>query len=342
MTNKRIAWVDGVRFLAMAWILFGHFVMIFTPNVEVQFEGILGYVLYGITGKMAVACFCVLLGYFASKPSGKPFAGYVLERYLFFALQILIIESLFYLAFYFVPDQTYLSEEFPVLCQETWPVFQVIFRDAVQLQWNVIPTYWCVAEFVKGSMLIMLAHKAVQDRPFAVRFAVCAVLLAGALYMGETWIAICIMGWMLRLVLEIRIPNKAILAALMIAMLISIPWLIRRDECSETFLLDGVASAFALYILTQLPLLQRVIGNRVFEFLGRHCFEMFLLHTPVYYLAENLLVDLGWTRPPVWGYVIQFAAVYAITALLAVLWQWLAKKTILRPGRWLAGKCAQV
>jgi len=42
MKTKRVAWIDGMRFLAMAWIMFGHFLVIFTPNVEAELPGLLG------------------------------------------------------------------------------------------------------------------------------------------------------------------------------------------------------------------------------------------------------------------------------------------------------------
>jgi len=289
-----------------------------------------------------VACFCVLLGYFASKPTEKTACGYALERYLFFALQILIVESIFYLLFYLMPDQTYLADQIPLFWQEVWQILEQIPRDAFGFDYQMVGTYWCVKEFVLGSILILVMQKQMNGKSLLLRLTLCLAVIAALIQMNQVWLAICVMGWLLRLMEEIRIPSKTVSAALMIGMIAAVPWLIRREECDMTYLLNGVASLFVLYVIGRLPKLQRVIGLKPLAYLGRYCFEMFLLHTPVFYLIESVLVDLDWMRPPFAGYAVQFAAAYGLTALLAMGWQWAAKNTILRPGKWLAGKCTLV
>ena len=69
MQKQRIAWLDGMRGLAILWIVFVHFVTIFTLNDTAVFPGVLGLILFGISGKLAVAGCSVIMGYFASRPA---------------------------------------------------------------------------------------------------------------------------------------------------------------------------------------------------------------------------------------------------------------------------------
>lgn len=323
MQKKRIDWIDGVRCLAMFWILFVHFIAVFTPNTNVRFPGFWGLLLFGISGKLAVACFCVLAGYFAVRPAQTSVWRYALRRYLFFALQILVIELLYYAAALLLPRGLYLHRYAPLLYHQPPEVLRDILLDAFALRAQVLPTYWCVDDFIWGSICVMLCQTLVCRQPLWIRALSCAALFGVLLWLDQLWLAICVLGWALKLTEEVRIPCKPLVIAGLICLL---PWLIRRGECSLTYLLDGVACLILLWIIGQIPPFQRLIGLKPLAKFGSHTFELFLLHIPIYYVCESLLQLAGWDRPGIAGYTVQFVLSFSLVTLCAFGWRKLADR----------------
>lgn len=327
MQTKRIGWMDGVRSLAMGWILIVHFITIFTPNVHARFPGLLGLILHGVTGKLAVACFCVLLGYFASKPSRESILGYALRRYLFFALQILAVELLYYGLSLLLPKDLYLSVNAPWLYGEPGQLLGQILGDAFLLRAKIVPTYWCVDDFIIGSVAVFAASRLLQGKKLVWRMAACVVLFAAGLWLGYLWAALCLLGWMLRLLEEIRL-SKRLTAIIALCLMALVPWMIHRGETQLTYLLDGVACLILLWTISRFPLLQRMVGWKPLTTLGSYTFELFLLHVPVYQVLETLLQWAQLHRPPNGLYVLYFALALPITFLCAKAWRKLTTQTL--------------
>ena len=329
MKDTRIGWMDGVRLLAMLWILFVHFVVVFTANISARFPGVWGLVLFGITGKLAVACFCVLTGYFAAGSGDMPLTRYALRRYLSFALQILLIELIYFAITRLVPGGLHTDVFTPGAYLPHHQVLVNVLRDAFLLQSNVIPTYWCMADLVLGSIAVYAVNRLTRRLALPLRFAACAALFAAALLLGYLWVAVCALGYLLRLLTQVRIPRPAVIVLIPLLVCL-LPWLIRRGECDLTYLLDGVACLIVLWVVGQLPVLQRLLGAKLPAFLGGHTQALFLLHIPVYHLCEVLLRVNGLSRPAMPWPVVQFVTVLALTVAAALAWDRLCART-LRP-----------
>lgn len=326
LQSRRIQWMDSVRCLAMSWILFVHFISVFTPNTSVRFPGFWGLLLFGISGKLAVACFCVLLGYFASAPSRMSVPVYALRRYLFFALQILAAELLYYGMALLLPEGLYLSRYNPLLYESPQIVLPGILRDAFLLKAQVLPTYWCVDDFLLGSVSVFLLHKLIGRQKRTVQLLACAGLFGALLLLNQLWTAICVLGYALRLVQDVRLSDEPLV---LIGLVLLLPWLIRRGECSTTYLLDGFACIIVLFILSRLPWCQRLLSFRPMARFGQHTFELFLLHVPIYQGMQSLLELIGWDWPPLWGYFLLFPALFALVTLAAFAWRKAAARTLL-------------
>lgn len=327
MQGKRIGWMDGVRSLAMGWILIVHFISIFTTNVHVRFPGVLGPILHGVTGKLAVACFCVLLGYFASKPSRESIVGYALRRYLFFALQILAVELCYYALALLLPDDLYLSVNAPWLYGEPAQLIRDIVADAFLFRAKVLPTYWCVDDFVIGSVVVFAVCRWLNGQKLIWRIVACGSLFAAGVLLGYLWAALCLLGWMLRLLEEVRLP-KRLTPVIAVALMALVPWLIHRGETELTYLLDGVACLILLWTFGRFPFLQRLVGWKPLTTLGSYTFELFLLHIPIYNLLETLLQWAQLHRPPDGVYLLYFALALPITVLCAAGWRRLTDRTL--------------
>ena len=336
MPRRRIEWMDGVRCLAMFWILFVHFIAVFTTNTNVRFPGTLGLLLFGISGKLMVAMFCVLSGYFASKPPQHSILSYALRRWLFFAVQILIIELVYYAASLLLPQGSYLSRQCLILSEPPSVVLPAILGDAFLLKAQVLQTYWCVDDFIFGGIVVMIGQKLVHDRPLLVRIAVCMLLFAASLALDRLWIGICMLGWLLRLLLEVRIPFKPVVLP---ALVLLLPWLIRRGECEPTYLMDGIACVIALLVAGNWPWLQRMLSVQPLPFWGARTFEMFLLHIPVYQVFESLLQVCGLHRPPTAGYVLLFVLALSLVLLATYGWRKMSERFFLPVLNRLCNKC---
>lgn len=326
MQTKRIGWIDGVRSLAMGWILIVHFISIFTINTHARFPGVLGLILYGISGKLAVACFCVLLGYFASKPSNESILGYAVRRYLFFAVQILVIELVYYGLVRILPDY-YLCVFAPWMYNEPSTLLISILKDAFLFKASVLPTLWCVDDFIIGSVAVFAVSKLLRNQNYLVRLLSCIALFSIGLIVNHLWAALCVLGYLLRLTDDITVPTK-ISIPLSIILLCLIPWMIRRGENDLTHLLDGVACLCLLWTIGQFSWMQRIMSWRPLTLLGSYTFELFLLHVPVFHIIETLFHCWQIQRPPQPVYYLYFILVLPFTVLCAILWRKLADRTL--------------
>lgn len=320
--QKRINWLDGIRGLSILWIMIVHFLVIFTEYTQGFSYGRLGVLLYGITGKLAVAACSVILGYFASKPSRVPVWVHAVRRYVQFALPILVIE-LFYFASSRMGDMSSFQLNCaPFLLSENSVILRAILRDAFLFETWVVDAYWCVRSFFVSSVLIFGMSRLLEGKSPWLKLAACLMLMVffGILY--KLWHIICLMGWLLRIVEEMDF-SAAKKPLVWVVLLLPVPWLIRRPECSLTYLLDGVASVLVCYVCFQWRFAQRVLGARPLSWLGRLSMELFLWHIPVFHFLRNVIGFLYYHGQtwPVWKYLLIGIGVFGVLFMVVTLWR---------------------
>ena len=152
-----------------------------------------------------------------------------------------------------------------------------------------------------------------------------AALFIVSLALGQLWVAICIMGWILRLLMEKPLPRHPLF---LLALFLTIPWLIRRGECDATYFMDGVACVIAVYIVASTGWLRTLLGLRAFAWFGSYTFELFLLHIPVYYTLRSiggLLLDWSLVTPLM--QTLLFVPVFLLVTAVAIGWRRLSQKT---------------
>ena len=320
MRTQRLAWLDGMRGLAILWIAFVHFVSIFTPNSQVIFPGIWRLLLFGISGKLAVAGCSVIMGYFASKPSAVPVWRYALRRYLTFAVQVFLIEGLFLLLTRIPALNGYALLCIPELNQPLSALLPGFAADVFLFKAQLIPTYWCVGDFVAGSILTFALSRLTGKMPLWGRMLVCAGAIAVLIALECTWLAICLMGWALRLLMECRIPFRGH-PLFWIVLLAFVPWMIRRGECPRTYLLDGAASVLVLYVFAQWSWIQKVLCFRPLARLGTITLEFFMLHVPLFEIVRHLIRSVCELPLGVPEYAVMFAAMMALAVPAAIGWR---------------------
>lgn len=291
MATQRIKWLDGIRGLAIGWVLFVHAITIFTPNGNADFPGFWGLLFYGISGKLAVACCCVILGFFASDSRKISIGGYVLKRSLPFMLQILIIETVYYLLSLLLGPDSYLCSCSPALLQTAKTVFTHLFSDSILVTAELLPTFWCINDFVFGSILVFILQKLLgnQKIPFAIATIVLVIILF--YFIDMVWISACAMGYLLRLLvnLKIKVARKPVAWLLL---LMPIPWLIRRGECDLTYFYNGIACILFIYVVFQWRFCQTIFSFAPVVLVGTMTLEVFMLHVPIMEFLRSLLTPL--------------------------------------------------
>ena len=159
---RRIDWIDSCRFLAMFWILIGHFLSIFYPSALSLWEpGPTWWLFGGFPGKLAFTLYFVLLGFFACSP--KPFdlsrfALYTLRRYLlfvffgFFATLVFILGGYAVTWIFHTPD----PDVFRILSDG--PQYNLIYllRDGFFLEDHYIDSFWCMPHLLAASVVCRL------------------------------------------------------------------------------------------------------------------------------------------------------------------------------------------
>lgn len=327
MACKRLKWLDGMRGLAILWILFVHFVVVFSHNETADFPGFLGLLLFGISGKLAVAGCSVIMGYFASKPASVSLWRYAWRRYITFVIQILLAEGIYLLLTRIPAVNGYALSCVPEL---SWPLRSLIplfLKDAFLFEAQLISTYWCVGAFAAGSILTFLLSHFMENKPLWMQMLVCAAAIGGLIQLECTWLAIILMGWALRLLLKCHFPFQKN-PLLWIAMLSVVPWMIRRNEGFLTYLLDGAASVIVLYVFSQWKWIQTLLSFRPVAFLGTISLELFIIHVPIFYVLRQIIHPLCALWLPTGVYAVMFAAVMLITIPAAAVWKKMTVKLL--------------
>ena len=308
---KRIGWIDAVRFIAIFHIVFIHVLDKFWPELLAYWVtppySLLPFL---FCAKDAVLLFCVLLGFFASKPhrfSIGRFAGYTVKRYFQFSFFILCTGFVYVCAAYGVtwifhsPDPLV----YRILCDGASYNLIYVLRDAFLLEATYNPTLWSMQQFFFASILCYLIG-CIADRTgplvtLAVSFTVIAVLLLpGSEYLS--WIAFCVMGVPVRIYYESRdrfsfMGKRGVRIALLVAAIV----LYKLPESSTAYFMYGIASVLLLMICFHSPGVRRALDTAPLPALGRISFGVFILHTPVNSILYSSFYPFISALLPAWG-----------------------------------------
>lgn len=178
--NKRLSFLDTVRFLACTLVFVNHFcVNVGGGKFSFLWESIpYRYLFAGLNGKFGVSMFAVVSGYLATLCGKKhSFLGYTIKRYLSFVFAE-IVAVLFLLFCRIVTQQSPISD---------YSLYAII-KDCLSLGSVVVPILWCFREFLLGSVFCFICGKYKLDF-----FPILAIIFILAL-VGKIWTAVCVFG----------------------------------------------------------------------------------------------------------------------------------------------------
>lgn len=313
---KRVGWIDTARYVAIFHIVFIHVLDKFSPYVlSFWVTPPYSYLPFLFCAKDAVLFFCILLGFFASKPhffSMSGFARYTVKRYFQFSFFILLTGLVYVCASYGVTWLFHSPDPFAyrVICDGAKYNIVYVLRDAFLFEDTYNATLWSMQQFFFASIICWLLGCVFRRCSRPVNLAVSAAAAAAFLIPGSeylSWIGFCVMGAFARVCLEnadsIRLLDRR---AIRIILLIAAVILYKLPESSTAYFLYGIASILLLLVCFRSPGVQRTLGKEPLPQLGRIAFGVYVVHTPVNSILYSSLYPPVSRLLPEWCTVLIF------------------------------------
>lgn len=325
---KREGWIDSCRFFAIFVIMATHFLADLLPDALGLWEKMpTRLLLGGLTGKFSVAFFFVLLGYFASAP--KPFSlreygRYALRRYLQFAFFVLVTES-FYLvgcrgvSFLFHAP----AEAAARVLSDGWRYNLIyLLRDSFLFEDTYDATLWCLQQLFLASLVCRLLGYLPERLSSAVRVGIPVALGMLLLLISPgycVWISVSLLGVLLHPALALfdrqpalTRPGSLLVLFLAAVLCIKAP----LEEGLLLYLLEGLGAFLLLLVLFHSRWAKRILARGPFPRLGLWSMGLFVVHTPVFSLADSSLYVLLNGRLPLW---LTLALTFTVGTALCIL-----------------------
>ena len=299
MNNKtRIRYLDTLKLLAIFVVFATHFINRFNEDYfQLWHQAPTSWVLNGVTGKLGVAIFAVILGYFAYKSKEPNVTKYVIKRYIYFLLCALFINSI------------YSALGNAGVFDDTHSVREVI-TVSLTLGAGIFRTFWCIRPFFIASILSKLNGKA-KAGPFTVLVE----MLIMFQIMDDVWVSICLMGNLVAIAMSSE-KFMSVFRHVWVRwpVYLAVFFLIKRPESWQTYLIDGICASLAILALSESRYIRKVLDWEPLAAQGKNTMAMYLVHVVVYRLA-GAAAGLGSDSPAVMFIVIMIVSWALIAAL---------------------------
>lgn len=272
MQNRK-QYMDGVKGIAILLVYTTHFIADWNYDYFRFWDN---FFIKGLSGKLGVAFFCVVLGYFARK-SKKDLEESIIKRYLYFFSCGLLINLMYVCA----GRLNWMPEHFSL------PT--ALYQGAV-LGSEIFPTFWCIPAFLIASVISYFNGKVNAGMKTVILEMLLLCFMPGTL-----WVIICLLG---NIVYEACDRPEQLYCPILrnrfwVLGITVLSWIfINREESTLTYLLDGLFGMMLLVSLHNSPRLQKVFGIRWLAFLGRYSMSIFLVHVLVYTILGRVLFDI--------------------------------------------------
>ena len=327
----RIEYLDTLRFLAVALIMFDHFrVQVFAPAygfdiLQPFFDppAPSSWILYGYTGKYALALMCMISGYLiASQAAEKTFSlpSFIIKRYFRLILPCAAVTLALYILHLILGDPLSVR---CTIASAVWPG-----NDFAN------PHYWCIDEFFVGNVLAVLYFTVFPNKAespnssgpvsapvFIKQNAPLCLLTILVFAAGQVWISACICG-ALTFQTARRFHRSFSRWYTVIPAAFCIWWLRRgvyAPYADITYGRNLLGAALLLTLFASLPVLQNFFdwhGLRI----RKISYSLFVWHYVTYTPAEKMigyLLHEGMT--PISVFFLVFAGKTAVDLCVAYL-----------------------
>ena len=301
--NKRKPYIDTIKALAIFVVFLTHFIDEFHPEYFSLWKTLpTAILLKGVSGKFGVCVFSVILGYFAFKTKETNIAKYAVKRYVYFLVCGLFINSVYAVfsrfGLFSDPISTY-----------------KVLKTSVLLGSDIFPTFWCIRPFMYASLITAINKKL---RSFPTNIAIIIVEIALLVYVGQLWVAICLIGNVVAIVehsdyYKKVFSNRSIRISVYLISFIAIKF--------ANYLLDGISAALVLLALGCSPVLSEYLRNRLLASIGKNTMAIYLTHVIIYEaIGKVLITDTHFVASFVFAMLVSWIVIvafsYPATAIL--------------------------
>ncbi|MDH4203072.1 MAG: acyltransferase [Phycisphaerae bacterium] len=294
-SKEKILFFQGLRSIACFSIMLVHFLKIFKPDfLKYWTAGTSSIFLGPFKGKVALALFCVVAGYFSASKvfqmkKNFSFAEFIPRRYLRFMPLVLLVNVFIYLSHFWYssvggaydlesPYQKYLFSA------------KHLIRDAIYFDGNYNPPLWVLGDLFIGSILVAFLAYYFADKKNRVWGYIFSMLFLIAC--GKYWLMACVIGLVLRdAVISglVIMKHKAVLLLCFLA-----GWFMCQlpqkgflfVNCSVWY---ALGAALMIVVIFNVKLMQPVLSLRPLVFLGDISFSMYVWHFPIYKIVPPIM-----------------------------------------------------
>ena len=308
--NERIRYIDTLKLLAIFVVFATHFINRFNDSYfELWHKAPTSWMLNGVTGKLGVAVFAVILGYFAYKSREQNVAKYILKRYIYFVLCAFFI-NIIYMAFGELG-----------LFDDRFTVKEVIFN-SLTLGAGIFRTFWCIRPFFIASLISKLNGKA-QAGPLVIAVEMLIIFQLT----GDVWVPICLMGNMAAVLMSSdRFMSLFKYIWVRCAVYLAVFFLVKRPESNTAYVIDGICAVLLILTLKESHHIRKVLNWEPLASQGKNTMAMYLIHVVIYRLA-GMAAGLNENSPALMFVAIMIASWAIIVALSYPLTRLLDKAT---------------
>lgn len=308
--SSRMNYFDSLRLIAMIIIFVTHFIGDFhTAYFSLWREFPTVILLKGVSGKLAVALFGILLGYFAFLTKDKSFTHYVIKRYAFFAISGFIINLLFAIAGNFSSAFTEYS-------------FINVMEATIKLSDKIFEPYWCMAPFFIASVISYLNNKA--------NISGLGIALEMFMFMliSNVWVSVCLMGNLVAKYQDHRFLNFLNHKMVRIVLWCVIFILIKTPtfNVNIAYLLKGVCCSVMLLIIMRGHVVKKILNNSFMACIGKKGMGILILHTLLYSFLGPILFDCFAQMPYACAFCLTMLICFAVVVLLSFPLMWFVNK----------------
>lgn len=326
-------YIDTLRFLAIFLIVLLHFdgecYQYFTgfSMTEIYFakDSSAGLVLYGLTGKYALAMLCIISGFLTALKCRKrtPDVGrFIFGRYLRLMLPAMGCNLLIALLL--------------LLRGEAFELVSYIKGSFVPGFSGVNRNLWCIGSFMIGNILLCIWYD-LKGRSKNAVWLILPMLIVAVL-IGDPWLFATLAGGLSFETAEL-LRTRRLFKEWWLLLLIPVIWWLPRGEESTLIHYRQILAAFLVMVMFRcLPFLQKVFAWKSMRILKNYSFSLFVAHGMTLFMvgtAWELVTGLG-----IAGYrglfAALFLAMFVIDLLAAVVIYYLFEVLIYqRINRWL-------
>ena len=269
--SYRIVYLDTMRFLAALWVFTTHFINMYRPGVF-RLWTVMPFSLFlnGLTGKLAVTLFCVVLGYLAyesgQRNTNMNIFQYTITRYIYFFSFALFLNTLYVV----VTNAGLLS-----LVWQSMGVGQVIYS-SIFLKGDIVGFFGILRPLFIASLLCFINGK------YKLSYKEVLVQSIVMIFIGQTWVGIALLGNLAEILLQNEKVN-AVLKKLWIQLplIIMVFVLIKRPENNTTHLIDELCMTVVVLIFANNRWVRAVLEHKGLQKINQYYMGVYVCHVVV-------------------------------------------------------------